>query len=415
MARSAQLARLGPAPEQEQRVGHVARQEVAVDGLETGPPGILDAFVGHLDRLGPPAHEVEDGGQVGADPEQRVRVVELAGARLGLAQELDRGGRVAPPGQRDRQRRQGVDLLRARHRVAGAGDLHRLAGQPLRLGEDAVEHLELGERGHDGRPLRARLAGDELDRAPGCVHRARRVAGRPPDVRQPLVEQAQPDAVAPPIETADRRLEVGRRARRSGRPRRRPRRRAPGGRPGPVPGGDRRRAAAPVDGRSGSDSASSSAASSSAAAWRAAAAAAASMAAARAADGSNAPSQCAAIADGRPVEARRQRRVVARPGDRQQVPRDGLADRVVPEPDRVVALDEEAVGERLGPAGPEVRVEDTGARPRAGDRARRRPARCRARRRPRPPPAARDVSGRSASASRRSTRRHSASGRPSGR
>ena len=95
-----------------------------------------------------------------------------------------------PQAERDRQRRRRVDLLGARHRLARAGDLDRLARQALGLGEDAVEHLELGQPGEDRRALRARLARDELDRPARRVHRAGRVAGRPPDVGQPLVEEA---------------------------------------------------------------------------------------------------------------------------------------------------------------------------------------------------------------------------------
>ena len=51
----AEGARLRPAAQQEERVGHVARQEVAVDGLEAGAAGVLDALVGDLDGLGPAA------------------------------------------------------------------------------------------------------------------------------------------------------------------------------------------------------------------------------------------------------------------------------------------------------------------------------------------------------------------------
>ena len=47
-----------------------------------------------------------------------------------------------------------------------------------------------------------------------AMHRAGRIAGRPPDLGQSFVEQAEPDAVAPGVEPADRRFEEGRRPRR---------------------------------------------------------------------------------------------------------------------------------------------------------------------------------------------------------
>ena len=93
---------LRPAPEHEQRVGHVAGQEVAVDRLEADPLGVLDRGIRDVDRLGPPADEVEDRGQVGPDAEQRLGVVEGGRADLGLVEERRsrRSGRCprrAPP------------------------------------------------------------------------------------------------------------------------------------------------------------------------------------------------------------------------------------------------------------------------------------------------------------------------------
>ena len=106
-----------------------------------------------------------------------------------------------------------MDVLRAGHRIAGARDLDRVAGQALRLGEDAVEHLELGERGKDRGSFRTRLARDEVDRPPRGVHRPGGVPGGTADVGQPLVEETERHAVAPGVEATDRRFEVGRRAR----------------------------------------------------------------------------------------------------------------------------------------------------------------------------------------------------------
>ena len=70
-------------------------------------------------------------------------------------------------------------------------------------------------------------------------------------------------------------------------------------------------------------------------------------------------------------------------------------------------LDQEPVRERLAPARPQVGVEHAVAFARSGHRARRGAAWCRPRTRPRPPPAGPSPSGRSASDSRRRTRRHS--------
>ena len=230
-----------------------------------------------------------------------------------------------------------MDLLGPGDRVAGARDLDRVAGQPLRLGEDAVEHLQLGERGEDRGPFRARLARDELDRPSRREHRPGRVPGSAPDMGQPLVEQAERDAIAPGVEAADRRFEVGRRARhladREGRlrgtdlevdPVRRVRRLPPGGRrsaAGP------RAARAPARARRARRRRRGDAPAN----------AAASMAAIRARCGSWPTSQCQATADGGPPRLCRQGRVIAGPGDRQQVARHGTSDRCVAEGDDVVA------------------------------------------------------------------------------
>ena len=172
-ARRAQPARLRPATEQDQRFGHVAGQEVAVDGLEAGPLRILDARDTRR-RPPPPAAPTRSSTVVrlARDAEQGVRVVDLARRPLGLAQQLDRGVRVAAPGERDAERRRRVDLLVTGYRLAGAGDLDRLASEALRIREDPVEHSQLGERGDDRRPLGARVAGDEVDGPLARRHRA---------------------------------------------------------------------------------------------------------------------------------------------------------------------------------------------------------------------------------------------------
>ena len=65
--------------------------------------------------------------------------------------------------------------------------------------------------------------------------------------------------------------------------------------------------------------------------------------------------------------------MMARPGDRQEIAGDRPTDRTVSEGDRFVGLDQEAVVERLGAAGPQVGIEDPRALARPGHRARRGP------------------------------------------
>ena len=75
------------------------------------------------------------------------------------------------------------------------------------------------------------------------------------------------------------------------------------------------------------------------------------------------------------VEAHRQRRVVARPRDRQEVVGDRPADPLVADGDPLLGLDQEAVRDGLLETRQQVRVEDAVTRARAAHRARRRPVR----------------------------------------
>jgi hypothetical protein len=104
-----------------------------------------------------------------------------------------------------------VDLLRAGRGLARAGDGDRLARVALGIGEDAVQHLELGETGEDGRAFRGRLVGDQLDGPASRDHRLGRVAGRATDLRQPLVEKTEPDTVRAGVQPPDRGLQIRRR------------------------------------------------------------------------------------------------------------------------------------------------------------------------------------------------------------
>ena len=117
---AAELARLRPAAEQEQRVGDVAGQEVAVDGLEPGPPGVLDAL---RTRPRPPRSAGSTRSRtvvrLARDPEQRVGVVELD------------GGRARP---------------RAAARSAAVGSLPQASATP-----SVVSRVDLLRRGRPGR------------------------------------------------------------------------------------------------------------------------------------------------------------------------------------------------------------------------------------------------------------------------
>ena len=277
--------------------------------------------------------QVEDGRQVGPDPEQRVGVIHLDGGPLGLAQQVDRPGRIAAPGRGDGQRRRGVDLLGTRHRLAGAGDLDRLAREALALGEDAVEHLELSQPGQDRRALRTGFARDQLDGAARRVHRPGRITGCAPDLGQPLVEQPEPDPVASGIEPADRRLEEGRRP--GGLPDREGRLRGANLEVDPV---ERRcRPPARRTGAAGAGDEGQRQLEGRQLVGRRVTTAGEGGGLDRRAPGTErvVGRQPVPGDGGRgPIEAARQGRVMARPGDRQQVEGDGLADRWVTERDR---------------------------------------------------------------------------------
>ena len=60
---------LGPAAHEEQRVGRVGSQEVAVAACLAGALGLGDSFVGDRDRLVAAPEKVENRGQVGIDAE----------------------------------------------------------------------------------------------------------------------------------------------------------------------------------------------------------------------------------------------------------------------------------------------------------------------------------------------------------
>ena len=98
--------------------------------------------------------------------------------------------------------------------IAGTSHADRLQREPLRLGKDAVEHLELGKSRQDGRPFRARLGWNERDGPRGGVHPAFRIAGGAPDQPETSVQQTEADAIASFVKRRDRGFEVARGPRR---------------------------------------------------------------------------------------------------------------------------------------------------------------------------------------------------------
>ena len=83
----------------------------------------------------------------------------MVGGLLGqgprLEQERDARLRVVAPAERHAERRRRVGELGPTVGAARLGDPDRLSGQPFGVGERALEHLDLGERGEDRRPLDA--------------------------------------------------------------------------------------------------------------------------------------------------------------------------------------------------------------------------------------------------------------------
>ena len=205
----AQCACLRPASEPEERIGGIAPQEVAIDGLETRRPGHLDPLERDLDGCLALADEVEDGREVGVYAEQLVLVAGGLCQRPCLAEQGDRRSRIVAPAERDAKRRHRVGQLAATVRRTCLGDADRLAGQPFRLRERALEHLDLGEGREDRRPLDGRLLRHEGDGSLEGSNRAGRVAGRSPVAPEPFVEQPQCDAVPPLVEIAHDRLDEG--------------------------------------------------------------------------------------------------------------------------------------------------------------------------------------------------------------
>jgi hypothetical protein len=85
----------------------------------------------------------------------------------------------------------------------------RLAGEALGGSEGAVDHPDLGERGQDARPLDARRGWDEVHRPLEGGERTDPIAGGSPVLAEPLVQDAERDAVAALVESSDERFDVG--------------------------------------------------------------------------------------------------------------------------------------------------------------------------------------------------------------
>ena len=122
---------LRPAAQEEQRVGRVGPQEVAVDGGLAGPLGLGDPLVGDRDRLVAPAEQIQDRGQVGVHAEQIVEMAELRGLVARLAQHPDGRLGVFAPGVGDGQGARRVQQLLAGVVADGRGHVDGVLGVAL--------------------------------------------------------------------------------------------------------------------------------------------------------------------------------------------------------------------------------------------------------------------------------------------
>ncbi len=208
----AQTPALGPAAQEEQRIGGVGSQEVAVDRGLAGALGFGDAFIRDGDRFVAPAEQVQDGGQVGVDAEQVVEATQLGCLVAGLAQLPDRRLGVLAPGIGHGEGAVGVERFLAGVVAHGEGHVQGVLGVPLRLGEDAFEHPELGHRREDAGPRLGGLRRHQLDGSFVGGQRAFVVAGRAPVVAELLHHEAQVGPFARVVEQSRGRLRVSRRA-----------------------------------------------------------------------------------------------------------------------------------------------------------------------------------------------------------
>ena len=161
------------------------------------------------------ARQVEDRGQVGVHAEQLVESprpsairqasVSIATAASGSARQPSDTPRVVVA----------CSSTAAPRRIARPGDADRVAGQLLRHREGPLEHAQLGEPGHDARAREDGVVGTSSHSSPSRSDRALGIAGDPPELAQPVVDEAQPSAVPAGIRGTDRRIEVGGRTDRS--------------------------------------------------------------------------------------------------------------------------------------------------------------------------------------------------------
>ena len=180
-----------PAPEQEQRIRGVAAQEVAVDRLQPGRASRGDALEGNGHRLLVPARRGparwsgwRRRGTARRDPRgvsaMRRASVSIATAASGSARQPSDTPRVVVA----------CSSQMAAGGLAGAGDADGVAGELLGDGERALQHPELGQPGHDRGARDRRRRRDELHRAPSSGDRALGIAGHPPELAEPVVDQA---------------------------------------------------------------------------------------------------------------------------------------------------------------------------------------------------------------------------------
>ncbi len=100
-----------------------------------------------------------------------------------------------------------MELVRACRGADLPGDLDGLTGILLRLREGPVQHPDLGERCEHERPLAGGCARRQLDSPAVCNQRAVVVTGVATVAAEALVQERQPDPIAPGVQTGDRRLD----------------------------------------------------------------------------------------------------------------------------------------------------------------------------------------------------------------
>ena len=205
------LARLGPPPGVEQRLGDVAAERIAVRNLEPVCPRPSHCVARDLDGLVAPPEQRQRGREVERRPERDIRIVELPSESQRLPQLADPDVAGCAPGVGHADRAQGVGLDVAGRLADLTRDRDRLLADPGRLREVAEEHERLGQGGEDERSQLGPLGGHDRCRASVLRQRPVVVAERSRDPAEHLVDRGRDLGVLALTEPTDGRLEVGER------------------------------------------------------------------------------------------------------------------------------------------------------------------------------------------------------------